>query len=273
MCFGGGGEGVSGKDQITQGQMAKTSGMLQRDHKKRWKHGVEKGVMDYLEDSSTIDAAAESGAANATQQMGIASAMQENAMARTGMQLTPEQRAAMKAKQDLAGATLVTGEANRARAGEVALKQSVRNPMMDMGRGSLQQGMGMFSSASNMEQQRGQANAVAKEQERQQTGQAVATVAAMMMMSDKKKKTNISKMDTNSALDDVRGMKLKHWRYKDGVGPDTEMHRGPMAQDAPDSITNNEKTMINVHDELQLGMGAIQELAKKVDRIERRMSA
>lgn len=80
-------------------------------------------------------------------------------------------------------------------------------------------------------------------------------------------------MDTHGALAEVRGMKLKNWRYKDGVGPDTAMHRGPMAQDAPDSITNREKTMINVHDELQLGMGAIQELAAKVDRMERRMSA
>ena len=62
MCFGGGGAEVSGKDQVTQGVMADTVSMLSRDHKKRYKKGVEQGVMDYLKDDSTIGAAADTAA-------------------------------------------------------------------------------------------------------------------------------------------------------------------------------------------------------------------
>lgn len=275
MCFSGGGGGISDKDMVTQQGQAQAMGMLQADHKKRFKKGVEKELMGWLNDDSTVADAGQAAGAQAGKQFDLAQTMQQNQMARTGQVLTPEQRAAMNAKQDLAKTATVTGETNRAKANEVALKQAVRNPMMNLGRQSLGQGMNLFSTAANLEQNRGQSNAMAEEQARQQDGQALATVAsmAMMMMSDKRKKTDVSKMDTRGALAEVRGMNLKNWRYKDGVGPDTAMHRGPMAQEAPDSITNKEKTMINVHDELQLGMGAIQELAGKVDRIERRIRA
>lgn len=179
MCFGG--EGIASEDKVVQTEMASTVGMLNRDHKKRYKKGVEKGVMDWLKDDSTIDTAANTAATTAAQQIAIGQQVQDNQLARMGMKLTPEQRAVMKAKNDLAGTTTVVNEANKGRAAEVALKKAVRNPMMDLGRQSLGMGMGLYSTAAGMEQERGASNAVEQEKNRQQTLSALSSGGGMAL--------------------------------------------------------------------------------------------
>lgn len=179
MCFGG--EGISSKDQVIQGQMAGAVSMVNNDHKKRFEKGVEKGLMDWLKDDSTVQAAADTAVTNTQQQLQVGQQIQDNQMARMGIQLTPEQRAAAKAKDDIAGSALTTGEANRARVAEMTLKKAVRNPMMDLGRQSLGLGMGLYSSAAGMEQDRGTANAIEQERTRQQSLSALASGGGMAL--------------------------------------------------------------------------------------------
>lgn len=273
MCFGGG-EGVSSSDQVTQMLQAQAMGQINDDHDKRYKKGVENELMAYLKDDKTIEAEGQKAGIQAGKQFDLAQQMRQNQMAKSGQRFSPEQRAAMDARNQLDRTALVAGETNRGRGNEATLKDSLRNPMMSLGRQSLSQGMGMFNQAAGMENQRGRENAQAEEAARQGDMSALMSIGSMaMMMSDKNKKHDVSDMDTGKALADVRGMDLKNWRYNKSVGLGEEKHRGPMAQDAPDSITNPQKTMLNLHDELQLGMGAIQALAKKVDRIEKRVSA
>lgn len=271
MCMGGGG-GVSSKDQVMQNQQAKMSNELFADYDARYRSKVEAPVMGYLMDDSTYNQNAQAAGDRSVASFDRAQDINNENMKRYGMNLTPAQQAAMDNNTALSRSETVTGEMNRSRANEYDTKTNLTKGMINVGRNSLAQSQGMMQQAAGLEHDRGIRNAQAREAARQDTintALQVGGTAATLMLSDKNKKRDISKMDTKKALNDVKGMDLKNWRYKPGEGVDQRMHRGSMAQDAPDSITNKSKTAIDLHDELQLALGGMQELAKRVDRMER----
>lgn len=78
------------------------------------------------------------------------------------------------------------------------------------------------------------------------------------IFSDKNIKEDIHTITGLEAFNKVMRMDIKAWKYKPEMKIDNKTHYGPMAQDAPDIITDNTKKLINVHDELMLVSKALQ---------------
>jgi hypothetical protein len=95
---------------------------------------------------------------------------------------------------------------------------------------------------------------------------------AMLMMSSRRLKRDIKDVDTGEgSLRRVRAMPVKRWRYKDGVGDGGEgEHVGPMAEDAAAATGQGDGFTLNVGDMVGHTMGAVQELDRKVRRLEKR---
>ena len=78
--------------------------------------------------------------------------------------------------------------------------------------------------------------------------------------SDERLKEDIHDLDLKDCFESVIEMPLKSWRYLEETGLDTDVHLGPMAQDAPECIRGemNGIQLLNLHDELMLIAGALQ---------------
>lgn len=92
----------------------------------------------------------------------------------------------------------------------------------------------------------------------------VAGMAGMMMMSSKEYKED--KKPARGSLDAVRRMPVGEWKYKDGIADSSE-HVGPYAEDFQAATGKGDGRSINVIDAVGVTMGAVQELAKKVDKL------
>lgn len=96
--------------------------------------------------------------------------------------------------------------------------------------------------------------------------QGLGSAAGLFMMSDEEKKEH--KRPARGVLEAVRKMPVEQWKYKDGVADEGE-HIGPYAQDFKEATGKGDGKTINVVDAIGVTMGAVQELAEKVDKIER----
>lgn len=79
--------------------------------------------------------------------------------------------------------------------------------------------------------------------------------------SDERLKENIQELNLKDCFEAVVEMPLKSWCYLEKAGLDTEIHLGPMAQEAPDMIRAGEINgfeALSLHDELMMIAGAIQ---------------
>jgi hypothetical protein len=90
-------------------------------------------------------------------------------------------------------------------------------------------------------------------------GQAVGA-----MMSSEEAKTD--KRKVHGILDAVKQMRIEKWRYKDGKGDGAE-HIGTYAEDFKAKTGLGDGKSINVIDALGVTMGALKELAGKVDAL------
>jgi hypothetical protein len=91
-----------------------------------------------------------------------------------------------------------------------------------------------------------------------------------MYRSDKDAKTN--KRKARGILKAVKNMTVEKWRYKKGEGDEGE-HVGPYAQDFQKATGLGDGKNINIVDAIGVTMGAVKELAEKVDRIGNRTAA
>lgn len=99
----------------------------------------------------------------------------------------------------------------------------------------------------------------------------IGTIAGMFL-SSKDYKTDRS-APKESPLDQVKSMPVEEYRYKDGIADGgSERHIGPMAEDFQAATGRGDGRTISVQDAVGTTMGAVQELAAKVDRIEQAVS-
>jgi hypothetical protein len=96
---------------------------------------------------------------------------------------------------------------------------------------------------------------------------AAGTAVGFKMMSSKEYKTN--KRKPMSVLDAVRDMPVEEWEYKRGMGDGGgKKHVGPYAEDFQKATGLGNGKEINVIDAVGITMGAVQELAAKVDKMD-----
>ena len=92
----------------------------------------------------------------------------------------------------------------------------------------------------------------------------IGSLAGMAFFSDENAKTE--KKPAKGVLKAVRSMPVEEWTYKPGAG-DGGRHIGPYAQDFQKATGKGDGKSINVIDAIGVTMGAVQELADKVDKI------
>lgn len=68
----------------------------------------------------------------------------------------------------------------------------------------------------------------------------------------------------------IKSMRVEKWRYKDGVADEAE-HIGPYAEEFQKATGVGDGRTIKFQDAIGVTMGAVKEIAEKVDRIERRI--
>lgn len=92
-----------------------------------------------------------------------------------------------------------------------------------------------------------------------------------LFVSDKDKKTSFKKAD--KILDRVKDIPISSWRYKPNTvpGDNGQPHIGPMAQDFKGFFGLGDGRTIPAVDAFGVNMAAIQQLVKKVDKLERRV--
>lgn len=95
-------------------------------------------------------------------------------------------------------------------------------------------------------------------------GQLVGAGASLVSSKDKKEDKS---PPSRSMLDAARKMPVEEWTYKKGVA-DEGRHVGPYAQDFQEATGKGDGQTIPVQDMMGVTLGAIQELAAKVDKME-----
>lgn len=106
-------------------------------------------------------------------------------------------------------------------------------------------------------------------------GSLIGGIGSFFLPSSKQLKTGVRPF--TGGLSKLRTMPVKSWRYKPGAAVDGltapddggAPHIGPMAEDAQAAMGTGDGKTINVGDALGATMGAVQELDKKVSRLER----
>lgn len=99
-------------------------------------------------------------------------------------------------------------------------------------------------------------------------GNLAGTALGWAMFSSRKVKRNVRGAD--DALSRARKMPAKHWRYVKGVGDGgAAEHTGPMAEDAKRAGISDGK-MLNVADVAGTALAAVQQLDRKVRKLEAR---
>lgn len=98
--------------------------------------------------------------------------------------------------------------------------------------------------------------------------QAAGTIGgALIMASSKDYKTD--KKKTKGSLDKVNQMPVEEWRYKEGIADGGQKaHVGPYAEDFNKATGLGDGKGIPMQDAIGLTMGAVQELSKKVDKLD-----
>ncbi len=91
---------------------------------------------------------------------------------------------------------------------------------------------------------------------------------AWIAISDSTKKTDIRRVDTKAVLDKVAQLPISEWRYKAQADPSIR-HMGPMAQDFWAAFHLGEDSLgISTIDPAGIALAAIQELAKRNEKLE-----
>jgi len=99
-------------------------------------------------------------------------------------------------------------------------------------------------------------------------GQLAGMAGGLMMFSSKKAKEDIEPAD--DALEATRDMPAKKWKYRKITGLDQDQHTGPMAEDYQAATGHGDGKMIDVGDLAGVTLAAVQQLDRKVRRLEAR---
>lgn len=195
---------------------------------------------------------------------------------RSGRFINAEAKAGTDAALASAGASNLArrtvraeGDARRAQAINLGMGLAV-NPGTSMGISNGAAGSGFSGAMSGYGQQ---GNIMSQEfDQRMSSWQAqqgamsglFSGLGAIVGLSDENVKENRKKV---KALDAARDMPVEKWDYKDGVA-DEGTHIGPMAQDFKKATGVGDGKTIDLMTQMGVTLGAVQELADKVDKIE-----
>lgn len=94
----------------------------------------------------------------------------------------------------------------------------------------------------------------------------IGSIAGMGLMAFSSKDYKEKKKPAKGSLDAVRRMPVGEWKYKDGIA-DGDHHVGPYAEDFQAATGKGDGKTINLMDAVGVTMGAVQELAKQVDKM------
>jgi len=164
----------------------------------------------------------------------------------------------------------VEGQGRAMRAEIVNLGEgSAVNPATSMGLSNNASSSGFSGAMRGYNQQGNLLNTQFQQQNQQWQNQmgVIGSIAGgagtlLGLLSSKKAKTD--KRPAPGVLDAVKKMPVEKWKYKDGMG-DEGQHIGPYAEDFKKQTGLGDGKTISVVDALGVTMGAVKELAEKVD--------
>lgn len=167
------------------------------------------------------------------------------------------------------------GDARMASAVNLGNKYSI-NPATSLGLGGNLTGEGFQGQMAGYQSQAdilGQQHQMQMQswQARQQQSAAlwggIGSLAGLFLSDETKKEGRHA--PSKSPLQQVKDMPVEEYRYKDGAGDSgAQEHIGPMAQDYQKATGRGDGRMISLPDMVGTTMGAVQELAEKVDSLE-----
>lgn len=251
-----------------------------------------------VREANTIDSdankqkAVERAVADVRQQSAIEDAGLNRQMMAMGVNPNSRRFNADKRRSNLGQKLAAAGAANMARRQVDAQGDSARANLVNLGRGmavnpatSMQLSSGAMQSGFNgamqgFQQQGSLLNTQYQNQLQQweanqgalgAIGGALGTVAGALpwatILSSRKMKEDFTDVDSLGA---VRKMPVKGWKYKDGVA-DGGKHVGPIAEDFQKATGVGDGKTIDPISAIGVTMGAVQQLADKVDAMASRM--
>ncbi len=90
--------------------------------------------------------------------------------------------------------------------------------------------------------------------------------------SSKKFKNKRGNVDAEKVADDVKKMPIDRWRYRKGISADQADHTGPYAEDFQQRFKVGDGKSIHVADGIGVALAAVKGMAKKVDRLDKRVA-
>lgn len=237
--------------------------------------------------------AAAEAVADVRQQQMIAQAGNERRMASMGVNPASGRFAGEDRRADTASALAAAGAANTARRQVEATGDAMRANAINLGKGlavnpgtsmglsngaassgfnGAMQGYQTQGSLLNTQYQQQMDAYKAKQSSMGALGSAIGSVVgaiewAPIFASSEKIKTD--KRKAPGVLDAVKEMRVEKWRYKDGHGDGGE-HVGPYAEEFKAKTGLGDGKSISVIDAVGVTMGAVKELADKVDRMDKK---
>lgn len=224
-------------------------------------------------------------AADVRQQATVAEAAMNRQLASMGVSPNSKRFVSDKRRSAISTALGAAGARNMARRQVDATADTMRANVVNLGKGlavnplsSIQASNGAMSAGGNAAmsgyQQQGNLlntqyqNQLQAWQSNQSAlgsigGAAGQLAGAFLFGSSKKLKENITDVD---ALGAVRKMPVKGWKYKDGVA-DGGNHVGPIAEDFQKATGVGDGKTIDMISAIGVTMGAVQQLADKVDAL------
>lgn len=224
--------------------------------------------------------------ADVASQAALADDARKRDLARMGVDPRSGRAAASRRSTDLRVGLAKAGSANGARRQVEAEGRSLRASSVNMGSGfavnpatSLQIANGAaasgFQGAMGGQAQKGSLLNTQYQQQLQQWSANSASASSMMSgigsvagmavaLSSKDAKKD--KKPARGVLDAVKRMPVEEWTYKEGQG-DSGRHIGPYAEDFQAATGKGDGKTIPIVDAIGVTMGAVQELAEKVEQL------
>ena len=271
MCGG----GRPPQDTEAQDRYADMIRWLDEDWETRFKPLESSLVQELQNKDENIRQSAEQAKQTAEKSYQASLGMADRNMAKYGTQLSEDQLAAQQRQQSIAGQGAVVGAGNMARDATTARYEQLQNGMLNLGRGIQSGAVSGMGNAAQMEANRNRQNMDIYYQNRgnrwSSLGSAIGMAAMYAMGSSKTFKENIRPASTEKALADIESIDLKYYDYKPGLsfGREEKNHIGGMAEDMPDSMTAAGGKLVDLGDTAMNLVGATQELAKRIERLEK----
>ena len=269
-----------------------------REDRERYERDFRPLEERFINDAATYDtperraAAITESVADVRQQTALQAGARERSLAAVGVNPASGRFAAEDRRADAGAALAGAGAANLARKQVEATADAKIASAVNLGRGSAasattgtaqagsmlgaghqgaMSGYGQMGSLLNTQYQQQMQSWNAQQGMLGGIGGALGSIAGAFL-SDENAKTE-KRRPAVSILDAVRDMPVEEWEYKAGMGDGGgRKHIGPYAQDFAEATGLGDGKTISIIDALGVSLGAVQELADKVDRIEQATS-